>query len=547
MLLPISVSVSASAEPSPQVTVRSETIGVINQLSGPGASTKDLPYAYDMTLYEYGLGGKQTRVNGSGITTAAVYPLTDGEALTTNTQVGLRMPLHEITAGVEMEFYSLAGDRTVGRVFGPMLPWGDFEREGGSIEAPHFDADFYQAYLEGGDDVTRWRFVGGTLDPNELPEFARKDMNQLKLGSLVWRVPITSESFFSKEDRRLVRGRHPAHGSDFIWDTEYSEDQHLHAEVFTAAIDPTPIADLERDAYGGRIAADLGPANIGVTAVYNEGLVRVSGLREEEMIWALDGSLRWNEAVTPYGALAGSDHSRDLTASQDGLAWVLGTAFKWPGGWEAKIQYQRAEENYDLMAIHKAEHYPSNMAGWNGSFTVPAAETLKVKGLFYFLDQIDTANAPGDTIFGDPFFAADAASSPGSVHSQRLAVEWKASDILILNGYAEHASFRKDSDAAVREIDKDAFNLYAYGTVRLTPEWSFDAGMRHVFFKGNWQTMSFNSAQDIPEAVITYKKNENTRLTLMYQRYEFTDSIGASQGNNNYSADQWICELNLKY
>ena len=57
----------------------------------------------------------------------------------------------------------------------------------------------------------------------------------------------------------------------------------------------------------------------------------------------------------------------------------------------------------------------------------------------------------------------------------------------------------------------------------------------------------FNSAQDIPEAVITYKKNENTRLTLMYQRYEFTDSIGASQGNNNYSADQWICELNLKY
>ncbi|MBP9733221.1 MAG: hypothetical protein KBD07_02455, partial [Candidatus Omnitrophica bacterium] len=484
ILLCTSPAIAQAADPAaapntqPRVTVRSETIGVVNELSGPGASVRNLPYTYDMTLYEYGLGGKQTRINGSGITTASAYPLTDGEALTTNTNVGLIMPWNDITVGIEAEFYALAGDRAVGRVFGPTLPWGDFERESGALEAPHFDADLYQVFLKGGDEITDWQFTGGTLDPAAQPEFARKDMNELKLGSLIWRVPITMESFFSKEDRRILSGRHPVRGVDFIWDTRYVEDQHVHLELFTAATDPTPLVDLERDAYGGRVATDLGPANVGVTAVYNEGLTPVSGLNETETLWAVDTSVRWNEVVRPYAVIAGSDHSRDLAGSHNGLAWAAGISLKWPDGWEAKAQYQLAEENYDLMSIHKAEHYPSNMEGWNGSFTVPVSKALKVKGLFYFLNQIDTANGPGDTIFGDPFFAADAASDLGALQSQRLAADWKVSDVLTLSGYAEHAAFRKDSDVTAREIDKDAFNLYAYGTVRLTPEWSFDAGMR---------------------------------------------------------------------
>jgi hypothetical protein len=121
------------------------------------------------------------------------------------------------------------------------------------------------------------------------------------------------------------------------------------------------VADLERDAYGGRVSADIAQGNVGLTCVYNDGLKPVSGFDENQTVWSIDSSYRVTDWLIPYFTFGRTDYEREDTGeSHDGDAVVAGALLKLPCGYEIKGQYQRLEENYDLMAYHKVEHYQGN-------------------------------------------------------------------------------------------------------------------------------------------------------------------------------------------
>src|SRR3989338_3287803 len=271
-----------------------------------------------------------------------------------------------------MELYGLIGDKIVGRVFGEELPWDIFPRENGVLQSPHFQVGVYNVFLEGVHEGFKYKLVGGTLTPRDLPEFTLKEMNQVKLGSLVYRAPITNASFFEKEDRKIEEGRHPLRGVDFMGDYEYAQEKYLHLEFFTGATEPTPLSDIERDAYGGRMAVDMGEGNIGLTYVYNDGLRPTTGIKENQGVWSIDSSYRVLDWLIPYFTFAETDYERSvIDESHKGDALVAGVLLKCPKGYELKGQYQRLEENYDLMAYHKTEHYPTNFQGLNLQLTAP--------------------------------------------------------------------------------------------------------------------------------------------------------------------------------
>jgi len=99
---------------------KQHTVVTSNDLSGPGGNVPGLAATYDMSLFEWSWGGRQATVNGAGITTNANFPLTEGEAISTNDSVGFSTELVKgVDAGVLWQLYAVGGDRTVGRVFGP--------------------------------------------------------------------------------------------------------------------------------------------------------------------------------------------------------------------------------------------------------------------------------------------------------------------------------------------------------------------------------------------------------------------------------------------
>ena len=524
---------------------KTHSVFAVNSIKGPGALVHSLPSSYDMSLFEFNWGGKQSSFNGSGITTNANYPLTNGEAASNNTHIGLSKKLSDqMTAGFLGEFYTLIGNRTVGRVYGEELPWDNFPREAGAIRPSGFQADLYNAFLEGSRDKLKYKVVGGTLSPRELPEFTRKEMNQVKLGSLVYRAPITQASFFEKEDRKIEEGRHPLMGVDALGDYEYAANRHLHLELFTGSTEPTPISDIERDAYGGRAAVDLFGGNIGFTYVYNDGRRAATGIKENEGVWAVDSSYKVTDWVIPYFTFAQTDYERSVVNEvHKGNAYVAGALLKCPKGCELKGQYQRLEENYDLMAYHKTEHYPTNFQGFNGQLTAPVTDALKLKGIVYYLEQLDTVTTPADTIFGDSFFPSTANSNRGTIGVERLGADWKAAKELSLASYLEHAKFRKNADPISSAIDKDVYDFYGGVTLTLTKEWYLEGGFRHVFSVGNWQTMNFRSHQDIPEAAVGYRIDKEKHALLIYHYYHFEDDNEASQGLNDYHGHQVILEI----
>lgn len=511
------------------------TIASFVGLDGPASRTGTGMNSFDMTLFEASLGGKQTLLNGSGITTNTSYPLTEGNALTNNTHIGLSRELTDgMKAGFLVGLYSNIGRRSVGRTYGDELPWDNFSREEGAVQPTHFEADLYNAFVDGRQGNWSYRLKGGVLPAKDSPEFAVKESNQVRLGSLVWRSPITNASLWSKEDHRLVEGRQSTKGFDLLVDNEVSEKRHLRFELFSAATEPTPINDLERDAYGGHASLDVLDGNIGFTYVYNDGLRPVTGTHENEGIWSVDASYKVTDAIVPYAAFAQSDYERKSLESHSGDAIAAGVLFKAPGGHELKAQFQRADENYELMAIHKPEHYPSNFQGLNAQGTIVLTSEIKIKPVVYYLEQIETATSSSDTIFGDPYFPSIAGSDKGTVAAERLAAEWKVAAELFLSGYAEHAKFRKSAATAAVSIDKDVYNFYGVATLNLTKEFYVEGGLRHVFSVGNWQAMNFRSFQQIPEAAIGYKIDKDHRATLLYNYYEFEDNNAASRGENDY-------------
>ena len=202
----------AFAEENPDWKVdpvlKTHTIAAATNLSGPGRNVPGLPMTYDMSLFEWNWGGRQSAFNGSGITTNSNFPLAEGEAITTNSDVGVEVTAPSgLVMGIQGEWYGLAGNRTVGRVFGEELPWDNFDRIGGTLVPARSNLDLDRGWLRYAGGSWSVQLTGGTLSPQTLPEFTRKTMNYLKLGSFVWRPPITNASFFEKEDRKLEEGQ----------------------------------------------------------------------------------------------------------------------------------------------------------------------------------------------------------------------------------------------------------------------------------------------------------------------------------------------------
>lgn len=534
-----------SADTPVRIIGKNQTFAAYNSFSGPGSEVPGLANSFDMSFFESNLGGRQSSFNGSGITTNSIFPLTNGAAFTNNTDVGFSSRVSdELKAGFLAELYSLIGNRTVGRVFGAQSPWDNYAREEGLIQPSHFSADFYNGFLEGRHDQFSFKVLGGVLPSKDLPEFSRKEMNQVRLGSLVWRVPIANSSFFEKEDRKMIEGRQPVKGMDLTCDYEYTDGKHLHAEVFTGAIEPTPIMDLERDAYGGRASADILKGNAGFTYVYNDGLKPISGYRETQGVWSIDSSYKLADWLVPYVTFARTDYERkDTGESHAGRAFVAGLSLKCPKGYEIKGQYQKLEENYDLMAYHKTEHYPGNTQGLNIQSTLPLTDALTLKTVVYYLEQISTSTTADDTIFGDSFFSSAPGSKKGTIGVERAGGELKLTSRLSLNGYVEHAKFRKDTPLVSGNIDKDVYNFYGNITYGITQQLYVQGSFRDFFSVGNWQTMNFQSYQTISEAAVGYKVDKDHDALLMYHYINFTDNIGVAAGRNDYAGHQIILEI----
>lgn len=519
--------------------IKTHTIVAATRLAGPGRGVQGLPMTYDMSLFEWSWGGRQSVFNGAGITTNSNFPLVDGEAISANDDLGFEATAPSgLVVGLQGEWYGLAGDRTVGRVFGEELPWDNFAREGGGLVPARSNLDLDRGWMKHQRGPWTVQLVGGTLPPQTLPEFTRKTMNHLKLGSLVWRPPVTNASFFEKEDRKLEEGRHPIRGGDLMVDYAYAADRHVHLELFSGQTKPTPVADVDRLSWGGRAAADLGAGNVGLTYIRADG---DHPRAERQTSWAVDASYPLTPWASPYGALARSSYTRGST-NLDGTAVVGGLAVKGPRKTEGKLQYQWLGENYDLIGTHKTEHYPTNARGVQGDITVPWGKQL-LKAIVYHLRQMDTNTRTGDTIFGDSYFPALANSQPGRITVWRLAAETTRWPRLTPKGSLEQAHFRKDVLDNTHEIDKRVTSLSLGASVPLTKALTCEVGWRHLIATGRWQAMRFHHRQDIPELTLSYRRGQHLRATVIYHHFVFEDAIAASQGNNKYHGEQLLAEV----
>ncbi|MBI4003578.1 MAG: hypothetical protein HY353_01000, partial [Candidatus Omnitrophica bacterium] len=425
---------------------KTHTIVAFNDLSGPGQNVPGLANTYDMSLFEWNWGGRQSTFNGAGVTTNANYPLTEGAAISTNEHLGVAMDLATgIEAGFLWQLYAVGGNRTVGRVFGEELPWDNFDRVGSGVQE-HFSTDVHQAWLKDTEGDLTYQVVGGNLKDLDL---TRREINFMKLSSLLYRPPVTNASFFEKEDRKIESGRHPLRGADAVIDLPYLEDHHVHGEVFLGRTKPTPVQEIDRDVVGTRWGIDVLDGNFGVSYVATEGERNPSITGERQHLWAFDGSYPLLKWFTIYGAAARSDYHR--TVELEGDAWVGG--LRWLGPWktEWRGQYQYVGENYELMGHHKTEHYPSNFHGLQTSMSVPVPQG-SVKAVLYQLHQLETNTRSGDTIFGDSYFPALADSARGDITVYRVAGDYDLGQHQKgwpkVSTYLEQAFFRKEAPDA---------------------------------------------------------------------------------------------------
>lgn len=527
------------------------TIAASNDLSGPGSNVPGLANTYDMSLVEWNWGGRQSSFNGAGITTNGNFPLTEGEAITTNNHVGAAIDLAKgLEAGLLWQFYANGGNRTVGRVFGEELPWDNFDRLGSGVVQEHFSTDLHQLWLKDSEGDLTYHGVFGNL--KDLPELTRKETNFLRLGSLVYRPPVTNESFFEKEDRKIETGRHPLRGFDLVVDYPYLDGEHVHAEVFLGRTKPVPVQEIDRDVIGTRWGVDVFDGNIGLSYIRTEGERNPTITGERQTLWAVDSSYQLLSWLDLFGAWGWSEYHR--TGRLDGSAWIGGLRVRGPWKTEWRGQYQYLDENYELMGHHKVEHYPTNFHGVQTSLTVPVG-LGSVKALLYRLHQLDTNTRTGDTIFGDSFFPALANSKRGDITMYRVGGEYDLAKrrraLPKYSAYLEQAFFRKDApDTANNDIDKTVTNWNFLISQPLGQGFTVELGYRLVMASGRWQALRFHHRQGIPEIALQYrvkdpaaKEKDQLRVSAMYHRYDFVDSIAASVGNNNYEAHQVLLEV----
>jgi len=526
---------------------KTHTIAASNDLSGPGSNVPNLANTYDMSLFEWNWGGRQSTFNGAGITTNANFPLTEGEAITTNEHLGLAADLAKgIEAGFLWQLYAAGGNRTVGRVFGEELPWDNFDRKDGRVAQEHVSTDLYQAWLKDTDGPLTYQVVGGQLKDLDL---TRKEFNFLRLGSLIYRPPVTNASFFEKEDRKLESGRHPLAGADAVVEFAYLDGKQAHGEIFLGRTKPTPVQEIDRDVVGTHWGVDILEGNLGVSYVATEGERNPSITGERQALWALDGSYPVVNWATLYGAWARSAYHR--SGQLNGNAWVGGVRLLGPWKSEWRAQYQWLDENYELMGHHKTEHYPTNFHGVQTTLTVPITHG-SVKTILYRLHQLDTNTRAGDTIFGDSYFPALADSKRGDITIYRVGGDYdlgaRREGLPKLSAYLEQALFQKDApDTANNDIDKLVTNWNLLVSQPVARNLNVEVGYRLVAASGRWQAMRFHHRQTIPEVALSYRLKEQgkdrLRLTALYHRYDFVDSLAASAGNNNYQAHQMVMEV----
>ena len=561
LLLVVTPSLLAAADPPPVVSgsarwsrwpagvrplLKQHTIVASNDLSGPGSDVANLANTYDMSLVEWNWGGRQTAFNGAGITTNANYPLIEGEAITTNDHLGLAVDLAQgVEAGVLWQVYAAGGDKTVGRVYGEELPWDNFDRSDGRVVQERFATDLHQAWLKDAEGDLTYSVTGGNLKDLD---FTRKEFNFIRLGSLIYRPPVTNASFFEKEDRKRESGRHPLRGVDVVVDVPYVQAAHLHGELFLGRTKPTPVQEIDRDVAGTRWAADVLNWNVGVSCVATEGERNPSITGERQFVWALDSSHALADWLALYGAWARSTYHRN--GELRGAAGLGGIRLLGPRKSEWRAQYQYLGENYEPMGHHKTEHYPTNFHGVQTALTVPVGYG-SVKTILYRLHQIETNTRPGDAIFGDSYFPALADSKRGDVTVYRVGGDYdlgqRREGLPKLSAYLEQARFQKDApDAGNNDIDKTVTNWNLLVGQPLMKNLTLELGYRLVTASGRWQAMRFHHRQGIPEVALMYrvkeKDKDRLRVTAIYHRYDFKDSIAASAGNNNYEAHQMILE-----
>ncbi len=539
----------ASFFSAPHFLFEEDTYFTNNDLSGPGSSLGSLPTDYDLSLFELNWGGKQAFFNGSGITTNTSYPLAEGSSITTQDRLGgsVKLP-HGMEAGFLWQLYAAGGNRAVGRTFGAQIPWDNVERSGGSVLQPNVASELARAWIKDTEGDFTYQVNGGNLETLDL---TRTDWNFLNLGSLLYRPPVTTTSVFGKSDRRFQPARHPLKGFDASATLPYIQGKNLHGELFYGLTKTTPLQEIDRDAFGMRLSADILNGNIGGTFVRSEGERDPSITGERQSLWALDSSYNLCAKAALYGLWAHTGYHRNGRLL--GNSWVAGLRLLGPAKSELKTQYQYVGENYDLMAYHKVEHYPSNFHGINTAASVPLGKA-NLKAIFYGLRQIETNTHPGDLIFGDSYFPALAGSKRGNIFVYRLGGDYDLGKhregLPKLSAYLEQAHFQKDApDQANNDIDKIVTNWELLVTQPLVENLILETGARLVSATGRWQTMRFHHRQLIPECALTYRlKDKKTgkeafRAMALYHYYDFEDAIAASDGNNNYQAHQMTLEV----
>ena len=366
---------------------------------------------------------------------------------------------------------------------------------------------------------------------------------------MLYRPPVTNASFFEKEDRKIESGRHPLGGADAVLDFAYLQGKHVHGEIFLGRTKPTPVQEIDRDVVGTRWGLDILDGNLGVSYVATEGERNPTITGERQSLWALDGSYAFVKWLALYGAWARSAYHR--SGQLNGNAWVGGVRLVGPSKIEWRAQYQYLGENYELMGSHKSEHYPTNFHGLVTSLSLPIRNG-SVKTILYRLHQIETNTHAGDTIFGDPYFPALADSKRGDITVYRMSGDYDLGKshegFPKVSTYLEQAFFTKDApDSGNNDIDKTVTNWSAMITQPILKNLSLDLSYRLVTASGRWQAMRFHHRQGIPEIALEYRIKDHDkdrfRVTAMYHRYDFVDSIPASAGNNDYEANQLFVEV----
>lgn len=539
---------SKSSPEAAQVQFKIHTVYGSNGIFGPGAGTNasdDL----DMSLFERDLGLKSQQLNGSGIVRNGNFPMVPGNALTSNNDLNVITRLGQgFTFSASLQTYTINGDPVVARVFGEELPFDSFIRDSRGRLAPTSSVTLFHTTLQQKEGPFQYSLRWGTFQP----EISSKEFNDIKLGHVVYRPPITNESYFEKEDRKLEIGRHPLFGAQFLGDLESSGFlKSVHWEFFNGKSLPVPVNDgIHRTTNGGRAGFNFENFNLGLSYFDTFGN-RLPGISsEQQTTTAVDIGIPVSRWLSLYGLTSSTGYQRSGGTSVHGNATVIGVRTKLLDNLKFKLQYQNLDKTYELAGgQHKVETYPGNYQGLMGELDW-AVKGSRITFLFYRLGQKEVTLAPGETAFafGDPYFLNLPNSQPGKVGSFRLYGEhffsgeqWK------LLGYVEYVNAFKIDGNPANNVDQTNQNAVLYLRHYFNKDLSLDFGYRRVRTWGNFQDHSFNSVASIPKIGFTWTPGKQTRFSILYNLYNFNDNNPVSLGLNNFQNNQLITEVFVQF